>query len=88
MTKKEYGIIMGYFNEEKMERADLEKLLDFENLTMDKSTEKDIAKLLSDNGYKKNEIRGVIRSFVYFIKSRCGSGEITWNVFGSIPKFV
>lgn len=81
MTKKEYGIIMGYFNEEKMERADLEKLLDFENLTMDKSTEKDIAKLLSDNGYKKNEIKGVIRSFVYFIKSRCGSGEITWNEF-------
>lgn len=81
MTKKEYGIIMGYFNENKMERADLEKLLDFENLTMDKSTEKNIAKLLSNEGYNKNEIAGVMRSFVYYMKRRSGSGEITWNEF-------
>ena len=81
MTKKEYGIIMDYFNEKKIERADLEKSLDFENLTMGKSTENDIEKLLSDNGYKKTEIKGVIRSFVYFIKSRSGSGEITWDDF-------
>lgn len=81
MTNKEYGIIMDYFNEKKMGRADLEETLDFENLTMKENIAKDIAKLFSNEGYKEDKIKGVIRTFVYHVKSRSGSGEITWDEF-------
>ena len=34
MTNKEYGIIMGYFDRKHVNREELEKSCDFDNLTM------------------------------------------------------
>lgn len=79
MTKQDYTIIMKYFNEKKMDRTDLEASLNFENLTMVKAIKKDVAKLLGDSGYKKSEVENAIKEFVRFIKSRSGSGDITWD---------
>ena len=45
MTSKERSIIMGYFNNKKLSREELEKLLDFENLTMESNTASEISRL-------------------------------------------
>lgn len=80
--KKNYHeIIMGYFNTEHIDRVDLEKLLDFENLTMTEQIETDIKKQLVDAGYSKEEAQKFIREFIRFVKNRSGSGEITWEDF-------
>ncbi len=80
MTNKEYGIIMGYFDKKHVNREELEKSCDFDNLTMTKDVATDISKLLSDEGYKKSESQKAISQFVRFVKSRSGTGEITWDV--------
>ena len=79
MTKKAYTIIMEYFNAKKMDRKGLETVLDFENLTMREDVKKDIAKALSDAGYKKSEAENAIKEYVCYVKSRSGSGEIRWD---------
>ena len=79
MTNKDYEIIMGYFNGKHIDREGLEKSCDFDNLTMTKDVTTDITKLLSDEGYKKSESQNAIKQFVGFVKSRSGSGEITWD---------
>lgn len=80
--KKNYHeIIMGYFNTEHIDRVDLEKLLDFENLTMTEQIETDIKKQLVDAGYSKEEAQKFIREFIRFVKNRSESGEITWEDF-------
>ena len=81
MRKQDYEIIMGYFNSKKMDRVVLEATMDYENLTMTKEVAEDISKLLVEAGYEKSEVKGAIKSFVYFVKSRSGSGEITWDEF-------
>lgn len=79
MMNKDYEIIMGYFNRKNFDRERLEKSCDFDNLTMTKEIATDITKLLADEGYKKSESQSAIRQFVRFVKSRSGSGEITWE---------
>lgn len=82
MNKETISIIMNYFDEKKVLRKELEKLLDFENLTMEESVTSDISKLLTQS--KKIETADVhneIKEFVRFVKSRSGSGEITWDEF-------
>lgn len=79
MTNKEYSIIMRYFNDKKVSREELEKLLDFENLTMESNTASDISKLLKESPEVESDPQRVIRNFVYFVKERSGSGEITWE---------
>lgn len=81
MKKQDYEIIMEYYNAKKMDRTALEATMDFENLTMTKEVAEDVSKLLVEAGYKKSEVEGVIKRFVYFVKSRSGSGEITWDEF-------
>ena len=79
MTNKEYSIIMGYFNNKKVSRIELEKLLDFENLTMETSTASEISKLLKESPEVESDPQRVIRNFVRFVRERSGSGEITWD---------
>lgn len=79
MTNKEYSIIMGYFNNKKVSRIELEKLLDFENLTMETSTASEISKLLKDSPEVESDPKRVIKNFVRFVRERSGTGEITWD---------
>ena len=81
MRKQDYEIIMEYYNAKKMDRTALEATMDYENLTMTKEVAEDVSKLLVESGYEKSEVKGAIKSFVYFVKSRSGSGEITWDEF-------
>lgn len=81
MTNKEYSIIMRYFNDKKVSREELEKLLDFENLTMESNTASDISKLLKESPEVESDSQRVIRNFVHFVKERSGSGEIIWDEF-------
>ena len=79
MTSKEHSIIMGYFNDKKVSRAELEKLLDFENLTMESNTASEISKLLKESPEVESDPKRVIKNFVRFVKERSGFGEITWD---------
>ncbi len=81
MTNKEYIIIMGYFNNKKVSRVELEKLLDFDNLTMEPNTASEILKLLKESPEVESDSQRVIRNFVRFVRERSGSGEITWDEF-------
>lgn len=81
MTNKEYSIIMGYFNNKKLSREELEKLLDFENLTMESNTASEISMLLKESPEVESDPQRAIKNFVRFIRERSGSGEITWNEF-------
>ena len=49
MTSKEHSIIMGFFNNKGISREELEKLLDFENLTMESNIASEISKLLKES---------------------------------------
>lgn len=64
MTNKEYGIIMGYFDRKHVNREELEKSCDFDNLTMTKDVATDITKLLSDEGYKNLNHRRLLASLL------------------------
>lgn len=79
MTSKEHSIIMGYFNNKKVSREELEKLLDFENLTMEANTASEISKLLKESPEVESDPQRVIKNFVLFVRERSGSGEITWD---------
>ena len=79
MTSKEHSIIMGYFNNKKVSREELEKLLDFENLTMESNTACEISKLLKESPEVESDPQRVIKNFVRFVRERSGSGEITWD---------
>lgn len=79
MTSKEHSIIMGYFNNKKVSREELEKLLDFENLTMESNTASEISKLLKDSPEVESDPQRVIKDFVRFVRERSGTGEITWD---------
>lgn len=81
MTSKEHSIIMGYFNGKKLPREELEKLLDFENLTMESNTASEISKLLKESQEVESDPQRAIRNFVLFVRERSGSGEITWDEF-------
>lgn len=79
MTNKEYSVIMRYFNDKKVSREELEKLLDFENLTMESNTASEISELLKESPEVEADSQEVIRNFVHFVKERSRSGEITWE---------
>lgn len=79
MTNKEHSIIMGYFNDKKLSREELEKLLDFENLTMEANTASEVSKLLKESPEVESDPQRVIKNFVLFVRERSGSGEITWD---------
>ena len=81
MTNKEYSIIMGYFNDKKVSREELEKLLDIENLTMESNTASEISMLLKESPEVESDPQRAIKNFVRFVRERSGSGEITWNEF-------
>lgn len=79
MTKKEHGIIMGYFSKKGVSRPELEKLLDFEKLTMEADTTSEISKLLKESAEVESDPQRVIKNFVRFVRERSGAGEITWD---------
>lgn len=81
MTSKEHSIIMGYFNNKKVSREELEKLLDFKNLTMESDTASEISKLLKESSDTKAKPQVIIEDFVRFVRKRSESGEITWDEF-------
>jgi hypothetical protein len=81
MTKEEYFIISRYFDDKKVSREGLEKLLDFENLTMEEKTETDIIRLLSESKEVTEEPKEIIKRYVSYVKERSGSGVITWEAF-------
>ena len=68
MKKQAYEIIMRYFNTEHIDRVELEKSLDFENLTMTEQIETTIKKQLVDAGYSKKEAQNSIREFIRFVE--------------------
>ena len=73
MTSKEHSIIMGYLNGKKLSREQLEKLLDFENLTMEANTASEISKLLKESPEVESDPKRVIKNFVRFVRDRSGS---------------
>lgn len=77
MTGNQISTINRYFDSKQMDREQLEEVLDFENLTMDKKYIPEIMELLKDGEDEVGE--NVIRNYVLFVKSRSGSGEITWD---------
>lgn len=79
MTNKEYSIIMEYFNKRGILREELEKLLDFDNLTMGTNVVSEISKLLKESPEVESDPQRVIKNFVRFVRERSGSGEITWD---------
>ena len=79
MTSKEHSIIMGFFNNKGISREELEKLLDFENLTMESNIASEISKLLKESPEVESDSQRVIKNFVRFVKERSGSGEIAWD---------
>lgn len=81
MTKKEYSIIMEYFNKKGVSREELEKLLDFDNLTMEANTSSEISKLFKESPEIETDPERAIKNFVRFVRERSGSGEITWDEF-------
>lgn len=81
MTKKEYSIIMEYFNKKGVSREELEELLDFDNLAMEANTASEISKLLKESSEVESDPGRAIKNFVLFVRGRSGSGEITWDEF-------
>ncbi len=81
MTNKEYNIIMRYFNDKKVSREELEKMLDFENLTMEAVAASEITKLLKESPEVETDSKRLIEEFIRFVRERSGSGEITWDEF-------
>lgn len=77
MTNKQIMAITGYFNKKGMDRKQLESVLDFDNLTMDAKYIPEIMQLLKDGDDEVGE--NIIKNYVRFVKSRSGSGEITWD---------
>lgn len=77
MTGNQISTINRYFDSKQMDRKQLEAVLDFKNLTMDKKYIPEIMELLKAG---KDEVgEHVIENYVRFVKSRSGSGEITWD---------
>ena len=77
MSNKQINAINGYFANKHMDRQQLEAVLDFENLTMDDKYIPEIMDLLKSGGDEVGE--NVIKNYVRFVKSRSGSGEISWD---------
>lgn len=77
MTGNQISTINRYFDSKHMDRKQLEEVLDFENLTMDKKYIPEIMELLKAG---KDEVgEHIIENYVRFVKSRSGFGEITWD---------
>ena len=62
-----------------MDRRQLEAVLDFDNLTMDKKYMSEIRELFKSN--ENESIEDIIKGYVHFVKSRSDSGVITWDEF-------
>lgn len=79
MTNKQINTINRYFNDKHMDRKQLESVLDFDNLTIDEKYIPEITTLLKSSEDEVGE--DIIKSYVRFVKSRSGSGDITWDDF-------
>lgn len=79
MTNTQINTINGYFDSKHMDRNQLEAALDFDNLTMDEKYIPEIRELLKSNEDEFDE--DIIKGYVHFVKSRSGSGVITWDEF-------
>lgn len=79
MTNKQINTINGYFDGKHMDRKQLEAVLDFDNLTMDEKYISEIRGLFKSNEDESGE--DIIKGYVHFVKSRSGSGVITWDEF-------
>ena len=79
MTNNQINTINRYFDSKHMDRRQLEAVLDFDNLTMDKKYMSEIRELFKSN--ENESIEDIIKGYVHFVKSRSGSGVITWDEF-------
>lgn len=79
MTNNQINTINRYFDSKHMDRRQLEAVLDFDNLTMDEKYISEIRELLKSDENEAGE--DIIKGYVRFVKSRSGSGEITWDGF-------
>ena len=79
MTNNQINTINRYFDSKHMDRRQLEAVLDFDNLTMDEKYISEIRELFKSNEDEAGE--DIIKGYVRFVKSRSGSGEITWDGF-------
>lgn len=79
MTNKQINTINGYFDSKHIDRKQLEAVLDFDNLTMDEKYISEIRELFKSNEDEAGE--DIIKGYVRFVKSRSGSGEVTWDEF-------
>lgn len=77
MTNKQISTINRYFDDKKMDREQLEKVLDFEKLTMDEKYIPEIMELLKAGEDEVGE--NIIKNYVRFVKERSGYGKITWE---------
>ena len=79
MTNNQINTINRYFDSKHMDRRQLEAVLDFDNLTMDEKYISEIRELFKSNEDEAGE--DIIKGYVRFVKSRSGSGVITWDEF-------
>lgn len=79
MSNNQINTINRYFDSKHMDRRQLEAVLDFDNLTMDEKYISEIRELLKSDENEAGE--DIIKGYVRFVKSRSGSGEITWDEF-------
>lgn len=79
MTNNQINTINRYFDSKHMDRRQLEAVLDFDNLTMDKKYMSEIRELFKSN--ENESIEDIIKGYVHFVKSRSDSGVITWDEF-------
>lgn len=79
MTNRQINTINRYFDSKHMDRKQLEEALNFENLTMDEKYISEIIELLKSGEDEVGD--NAIENYVRFVKSRSGSGEITWDEF-------
>lgn len=79
MTNNQINTINRYFDSKHMDRRQLEAVLDFDNLTMDEKYISEIRELFKSNEDEAGE--DIIKGYVCFVKSRSGSGVITWDEF-------
>ena len=79
MTNNQINTINRYFDSKHMDRRQLEAVLDFDNLTMDEKYISEVRDLFKSN--ENESIEDIIKGYVHFVKSRSGSGVITWDEF-------
>lgn len=77
MEKEHYYIISEYFSNKNMDRMQLERVLNFETLTMEEEHMSELLKKLDEKD--EENARAIVKRYVHFVKNRSTNGVITWE---------